>query len=279
MAEVGIFLVPGAEQHETTVAEAIAADEAGLDYVAVQDHPYQRRYLDTWTFLAYVAGRTERIGLVPDVLNLPLRLPAMIAKSAASLDLLSGGRMELGIGAGTFWEAVGAMGGPRRTPKQSVDALAEAIAILRAFWAGERSVTVEGEHYRVAGAKPGPPAAHPIGLWIGAYGPRMLRLTGRLGDGWLPSLGGHYLGPADVPPMQARIDEAARRAGRDPAEVKRVANVMALEGPPHGWADQLRRAAELGFEALMVGVPGDDPLGFIRRLGEDVAPQVRDEAA
>jgi alkanesulfonate monooxygenase SsuD/methylene tetrahydromethanopterin reductase-like flavin-dependent oxidoreductase (luciferase family) len=61
----------------------------------------------------------------------------------------------------------------------------------------------------------GPPPAHDIGLWIGAYGPRMLRLTGRLGDGWLPSLGGHYLKPDDIPPMQAAIDEAAEAAGRD----------------------------------------------------------------
>jgi alkanesulfonate monooxygenase SsuD/methylene tetrahydromethanopterin reductase-like flavin-dependent oxidoreductase (luciferase family) len=276
MTELGIFLVPGGEEHERTVAQAIAADEVGLDYVAVQDHPYQRRFLDTWTFLAYVAGRTERIRLVPDVLNLPLRLPTMIAKSAASLDLLSGGRVELGIGAGAFWEAVEAMGGPRRTPKESVDALEEAIAIIRSFWSGDRSVNVDGRHYRVSGAKPGPPAAHPIGLWIGAYGPRMQRLTGRLGDGWLPSLGGHYLSPEDVPPMQARIDEAAKRAGRDPAAIKRAANVMALEGGPDRWPDQLLRAAELGFETLLVGVPGDDPIGFIRRLGEDVAPNVRE---
>ena len=278
MPEIGIFLVPGAEDADATVAQAIAADAGGLDYVAVQDHPYQRRFLDTWTFLAYVAGRTERVRLVPDVLNLPLRLPSVIAKSAASLDLLSKGRVELGIGAGTFWEAVEAMGGPRRTPKESVDALEEAIAIVRAFWSGERSATVEGRHYRVAGAKPGPAPAHPIGLWIGAYGKRMQRLTGRLGDGWLPSLGGDYLSSEDVPPMQARIDDAARRAGRDPAEIKRVANVMALEGEPSGWADQLLRAAELGFEALMVGVPRDDPVGFVRRLGEEVAPRVRERA-
>jgi len=276
MTELGIFLVPGGEEHERTVAQAIAADEAGLDYVAVQDHPYQRRFLDTWTFLAYVAGRTERIRLVPDVLNLPLRLPTMIAKSAASLDLLSGGRVELGIGAGAFWDAVEAMGGPRRTPKESVDALEEAIAIIRSFWSGDRSVNVDGRHYRVSGAKPGPPAAHPIGLWIGAYGPRMQRLTGRLGDGWLPSLGGHYLSPEDVPPMQARIDEAAKRAGRSPEAIKRAANVMALEGGPDRWPDQLLRAAELGFETLLVGVPSDDPIGFIRRLGEDVAPNVRE---
>ena len=273
MPEIGIFLVPGAGDHQATVAQAIAADQAGLDYVAVQDHPYQRRFLDTWTLLAYLAAKTERIRLVPDVLNLPLRLPSVMAKSAASLDVLSQGRVELGIGAGAFWEAVEAFGGPRRTPKESVDALEEAIAIVRAFWSGESSVTVEGEHYRVAGAKPGPQPAHPISLWIGAYGPRMLRLTGRLADGWLPSLG--RLDAEEIGAMHARVDEAAERAGREPSAVKRVANTAALEGPPDGWADQLLRAAELGFETLIVPVPDDDPVAFIRRLGEDVVPAIR----
>jgi alkanesulfonate monooxygenase SsuD/methylene tetrahydromethanopterin reductase-like flavin-dependent oxidoreductase (luciferase family) len=272
--EIGIFLVPGAEDHHATVAQAIAADEAGLDYVAIQDHPYQRRFLDTWTLLAYLAAKTERIRLVPDVLNLPLRLPSVVAKSAASLDLLSDGRIDLGIGAGAFWEGVEAFGGPRRTPKESVDALEEAIAILRGFWSGEGSVTVEGEHYRVAGAKPGPQPAHPIGLWIGAYGPRMLRLTGRLADGWLPSLG--RLDADEIGAMHARVDEAATRAGRNPAAIKRITNTPALEGEPETWVDQLRAAAELGFETLIVPVPDDDPIGFIRRLGEDVAPAVYD---
>src|SRR5262249_3292268 len=114
------------------------------------------------------------------------------------------------------------------------------------------------------------------GLWIGAYGPRMLRVTGRLGDGWLPSLGGHYLKPGDVPPMQDAIDEAARKAGRDPSEIKRVVNVMALEGDPAGWTEELIRiAVELRFETLLIGVPDEAPLDFIRRLGEEIAPGVR----
>lgn len=75
--------------------------------------------------------------------------------------------------------------------------------------------------------------------------------------------------------MQSRIDEAARRAGRDPGSVKRLANVLALEGEPDGWADQLLRAGDLGFEALLVGVSDDDPVGFIRRLGEEIAPRIR----
>jgi alkanesulfonate monooxygenase SsuD/methylene tetrahydromethanopterin reductase-like flavin-dependent oxidoreductase (luciferase family) len=245
--------------------------------VGIQDHPYQWRYFDTWTLLAYLAGRTERVRLVPDVVNLPLRQPAVLAKSAASLDLLSGGRAELGIGAGAFWDAVEAMGGPRRTPKESVDALEEAIAILRAFWSGERSISFEGEHYRVKGAHPGPAPAHRIGIWVGAYGPRMLRLTGRLGDGWLPSLGGNYISPEDAPGMHAAVDEGARAAGRDPAEIERAVNVMALDGEPSGWADQLARiASELRFTTLLVGVGGDDPTSSVRRLGEEVAPRARE---
>ena len=217
--QLGIFAVPDATDPTSTVEQIVTADRSGLDVVGVQDHPYQWRFFDTWTLLPYVAARTERIRLVPDVTNLPLRQPAMLAKAAASLDVLSGGRVEVGLGAGAFWEGVEAMGGPRRAPKESVDALEEAIAILRAFWSGERTVSFDGEHYRIAGAHPGPAPAHRIGIWIGAYRPRMLRLTGRLGDGWVPSLGGRYLAAADALRMQDAIDEAARRAGRDPGEV------------------------------------------------------------
>jgi alkanesulfonate monooxygenase SsuD/methylene tetrahydromethanopterin reductase-like flavin-dependent oxidoreductase (luciferase family) len=275
--KLGIFAVPDATNADSTPAQIIEADRVGLDVVGVQDHPYQWRFFDTWTLLAFAAGRTERVRLVPDVLNLPLRLPTLIAKAAASLDVLSGGRVELGIGAGAFWDAVEAMGGPRRTPKESVDALEETVAILRRFWSGERSVRFEGEYYRVSGAHPGPPPRHRVGIWLGAYGPRMLRLTGRVADGWLPSLGGHYLTPEDVLERHAVIDEAARRAGRDPDEIERVVNVMALDGVPAGWADQLARVVrDLRFSTVLVGVPQDDPVGFVRRLGEDVAPRVRD---
>jgi len=271
--ELGVFVVPSAEDHEVTVAQAVTADEAGLDVVAIQDHPYQRRFLDTWTLLSFLAARTERAKLVPDVLNLPLRLPSVIGKSVASLDLLSGGRMELGIGAGAFWDGIEAMGGPRRTPKQSVDALEEAIEIIRPFLRGASSATLAGEHYRVTGAKPGPPPAHPVGIWVGAYGPRMLRLTGRLADGWLPSLAN--LDPERIAGMHRTVDEAAREAGRDPADVRRVLNVN-LDGEPASMAGQLARwATELGFETLLVRVPDEDPVGFVRRLGEEVAPDVR----
>ncbi len=272
MTKLGVFVVPDATDPEGTVEQIVAADRAGLDLAGVQDHPYQRRFFDTWTLLSYVAARTERITLLPDVINLPLRQPAVLAKSAASLDVLSGGRIELGLGAGAFWEAVEAMGGPRRTPGESVEALEEAMRIMRAFLDTEPSVRLDGKHYRAAGAKPGPPPAHRIGLWVGAYGPRMLRLTGRLGDGWLPSVGGSYLAAEDVPERQRTIDEAARRAGRDPGAIVRAANVG-----PGGSADSLDAdriadfAGRLRLDALLVSTPDEDPLGYIAALGETAA--------
>jgi alkanesulfonate monooxygenase SsuD/methylene tetrahydromethanopterin reductase-like flavin-dependent oxidoreductase (luciferase family) len=265
-ARVGIFAVPDATSPGSTLEQIRAADRAGLDLVGIQDHPYQRRFFDTWTLLSYAAAQTERVRLVTDVVNLPLRLPSMIAKSAASLDVLSGGRVELGVGAGAFWDGVAAMGGPRRSPGESVDALEEAIAILRGFWSGEASVTVDGAHYSVHGAKPGPAPAHRIGIWVGAYGPRML---------WLPSLGGKYMSPEAVPKRRAAVEEGAKEAGRDPAEIERATNVMALEREPGRWAEQLARiVTELGFSTMLLSVPDGDPIDFIRRLGEDVAPRL-----
>jgi alkanesulfonate monooxygenase SsuD/methylene tetrahydromethanopterin reductase-like flavin-dependent oxidoreductase (luciferase family) len=272
--KLGIFVVPDATDPASTLEQLDSAERSGLDLVGVQDHPYQRRFFDTWTLLSFVAARTERIALLTDVANLPLRPPPMLAKAAASLDLLSGGRVELGVGAGAFWDAVEAMGGPRRSPKESVDALVEAIEILREFWDARGPVHFDGEHYRVDGVKPGPPPAHPIRIWIGAYGPRMLHLTGRLADGWLPSLGGRYMSPDDVPGMQAAVDEGARAAGREPSAIERGVNAMALEGAPETWADQLARVHGLGFTTLLVGPPSDGAADFVRRLGEEVRPRL-----
>ncbi len=104
----GYFLIPNTDIPLLSIAQEV--ERLGLDYVAVQDHPYQRRFVDTWTLLSMIAATTSRIGLFPDVANLPLRPPAVMAKAAASIDLLSGGRFELGLGAGGFREAVEAYG-------------------------------------------------------------------------------------------------------------------------------------------------------------------------
>src|ERR671918_44469 len=121
----GYFLIPNAESPVLSLAQE--AERLGLDYVAVQDHPYQRRFVDTWVLLSMIAATTSRVGVFPDVACLPLRPPAVMAKAAASLDVLSGGRVELGLGAGGFWDAIAGYGGPRRTPGQALAALAEAV--------------------------------------------------------------------------------------------------------------------------------------------------------
>src|SRR3979490_1712223 len=188
--QFGCFLIPDATSPQRALELGILADELGFDLIGVQDHPYQRRFYDTWTLLTAIAMRTKRVTVFPDVANLPLRPPAVLAKAAASIDLLSGGRFELGLGAGGFWDAIKAMGGPVRTPGESVQALEEAIRVIRLMWSGERGIPFDGKFYQLAGVPSGPVPAHPIGIWLGAYKPRMLALVGRLGDAWGPPAGG-----------------------------------------------------------------------------------------
>jgi alkanesulfonate monooxygenase SsuD/methylene tetrahydromethanopterin reductase-like flavin-dependent oxidoreductase (luciferase family) len=280
----GIFPVPAAEDAARVVEQVVLADELGLDLVGIQDHPYQRRYLDTWTLLSYLGARTRRIRLFPDVASLPLRPPALLAKAAASLDVLTGGRVELGLGAGAFWDGIAAWGGPRRSPKASVDALEEAIVIMRRVLAGDRGIRFEGDHYGLAGAHAGPAPAHDMGIWVGAYGPRMLRLVGRLADGWVPSL--PRLALDEVPDRHRAIDDAARAAGRDPAAILRIANVNGaiadgevtdwLHGPVEHWVAELTRLVrDLRFDGLVLWHDHPDPLDQTRRFATEVVPAVR----
>jgi alkanesulfonate monooxygenase SsuD/methylene tetrahydromethanopterin reductase-like flavin-dependent oxidoreductase (luciferase family)/hemerythrin-like domain-containing protein len=280
--QFGLFLSPDATSVDQTLELAQLADVTGLDVVTIQDHPYQGRHLDAWTLLSVIAARTTAVRVAANVVNLPLRPPVVLAKSIASLDVLTGGRVELGLGAGAFWDAIAAAGGPRRTPKEAVDALVEAIRIIRGVWAldGQRSVTFEGDHYTVKGLHTGPAPAHDVEIWLGAVKPRMLRVTGRMADGWLPSLG--YVPPDALPAMNAVIDEAAERAGRGPVGVRRLYNVHGrfgagsgfLQGTPDQWAEQL---AELTLEVGMsTYILGTDSAEDVRRFAEEVAPAVRD---
>ncbi|MGH3132217.1 MAG: LLM class flavin-dependent oxidoreductase, partial [Gaiellaceae bacterium] len=197
--ELGVSLVPNRADIDLLRALARRADELGLDLVGIQDHPYQWRYLDTFSLIADLLARTDRIRFFPDVANLPLRGPAMLAKQATALDVLSGGRFELGLGSGAFWEAIEAMGGPVRSGREALQSLEDAIHVIRAFWSGERTIAHEGRHYSVRGVHPGEPPPHAIGIWLGVGKPRALALTGRLADGWVPSLS--WATPELVPDM------------------------------------------------------------------------------
>jgi alkanesulfonate monooxygenase SsuD/methylene tetrahydromethanopterin reductase-like flavin-dependent oxidoreductase (luciferase family) len=278
----GHFLIPNAA--DPLLATAQQVERLGLDYVGVQDHPYQRRFVDTWTLLSMIAATTSRLRVFPDVACLPLRPPAVLAKAAASLDGLSGGRLELGLGAGSFWDAIAGYGGPRREPGEALAALDEAIQVIRLIWSGERGLRFDGRHYRLGGVHSGPLPAHPIGIWLGVYGPRALRLAGRVADGWVPSLGERLQPLLD---MAARLDAAAAEAGRDPAEIRRVLNVRGaitdgasegpLRGPADRWVEELTAlVVEHGFDTFIFWTERPDELP---RLAEEVVPAVRDQVA
>ena len=283
--QFGVFITPTAQPPHHAVDLAVVADRAGLDLATFQDHPYQPSFHDAWTLISYAASKTERIHLSGNVHNLPLRQPAVLARSAASLDILSGGRIEMGLGAGSFWDAIEAMGGRRLDPGQSIKALEEAIEIMRQIWdtSTRGGVRVDGEFYQAKGAKRGPAPVHDIGIWIGAYKPRILRMTGRAADGWLPSLAYLQNGPADLAEMNKHIDDGAEAAGRDPSAIRRMLNIGGqfspqgrglLVGPPRQWAEQI---AEI---AMTYGISGfilaaDDPYTIETYAGE-VAPAARE---
>jgi len=273
----GYFLIPNADTHLLSVAQEV--EQLGLDYVAVQDHPYQRRFVDTWTLLSMIAAVTSQIGLFPDVANLPLRLPAVLAKAAASIDVLSGGRFELGLGAGGFWDAIEAYGGPRRTPGDALAALEEAIEVIRKVWSGERNLRFEGQHYQLRGAQSGPVPTHPIGIWLGVTGPHALKLAGKVADGWVPSFRGDLTKIAE---MTKRLDDAAAEAGRDPASIRRILNVNGvitdgasngmLQGPVNQWAEELTNLAVIyNFDTFIFWGEGE---GQLQRFAEEVVPAV-----
>jgi alkanesulfonate monooxygenase SsuD/methylene tetrahydromethanopterin reductase-like flavin-dependent oxidoreductase (luciferase family) len=223
------------------------ADHSDLDLVGIQDHPYNFGFLDTMSLITALAMRTSRVHLFPNVANLPLRPPAMLAKQAASIDVLSGGRFELGLGAGGFVDHVVGMGGPRRSVAQGRAGLSEAIDIIKAMWAGQ-GFSFTGDHYAAPAVRPGPPPKHDIGLWLGVTGPKSVRLVGAKADGW--SISAPYAPPSQVDKLHPIIDEAAHEAGRDPDRIVRLYNVMGLitdvdtdafNGPVERWVDTLTR--------------------------------------
>lgn len=145
---------------------------------------------------------------------------------------------------------------------------------------------MRGKHYDVHGAKRGPAPAHPVGIWAGAYKPRMLRLVGRAADGWLPSMQFLQNGLAELAPMNRHIDESALAAGRAPSDVRRFLNIAGrfapqsrgfLRGPPSQWIDELTEVA------LTYGTSGfilaSDDTTVTQTFAEEVAPAVKARVA
>lgn len=267
------------------VAEAREAERFGFDYVSASDHLNgPTPTYEPWTLLTAVTASTTRIRVLTRVLAVPYRHPAVLAKMAETLDRLSGGRLILGLGGGYFDDEFRAFGLPVPTNRDKVDGVAEAIDIARAVWS-EPTATVEGRLYRVAAAAVDPKPSDHIPIWTGMYKPRGLALTGRLADGWIPSL--NFAPPTAVAGLWEQVRAAAREAGRDPSAITAAYNMVVrvgeeqpgqvtmLAGPAESIVEQLLGFTKLGFTSFNLVPTGADRLEQIDRLGRDVLPDLR----
>ncbi len=267
------------------LADARHAEALGFDMVMISDHLVGRRpTLETWTLLTWLAAGTSRIGLGTNVLGLPYRNPAVTAKMAETLDRLSGGRLVLGLGAGGTDAEFRAFGLPVRPPREKIDAFEEALEIVRRLWT-EPSVTFEGRHYAIREASIDPRPEGQIPLWLGTYGPRALRITGRVADGWIPSF--PYAPPERWRGMRDAVRHAAEEAGREPSDIEFAYNVgVRLDGSSAARRPIVTGSAEevaktlAGFVRDGVTFINLWPVGDAReqaeRLAREVIPAVRD---
>jgi alkanesulfonate monooxygenase SsuD/methylene tetrahydromethanopterin reductase-like flavin-dependent oxidoreductase (luciferase family) len=249
----GANIDPTVSDPQEPFRRARIADENGLDLITIQDHVYNRNHLETWTLLSALASVTSHVRLGTNVLTTPLRPPAVLAKMAATLDAISGGRVELGIGAGAFEAGIAAFGGETGSSSDRFQAFKESLEIIKGLLESEgRSFSYAGEHYQVKGARFGPVPAHPIRIWTGAVGPSMLKLTGRLAGGLLIS--NSYVPVNKLDWVNNLLDEGAAEAGRPPHEIRRGYNLMGVleldekhferkeeqvHGPVQRWVDEI----------------------------------------
>jgi alkanesulfonate monooxygenase SsuD/methylene tetrahydromethanopterin reductase-like flavin-dependent oxidoreductase (luciferase family) len=282
----GVDVPASAAAGSDPVGLAREAERLGYDFVSTADHPCgPDPSYETATMLTWIAARTSRIRVASRVMAVPFRRPAMVAKLAASLDLLSGGRFILGLGAGYVDEEIAALGGPALSPAEKIDGLAEALQIIRGAWT-QSGYTQHGRQYSVRELDMEPKPRRPVPIWLGSFGPRALAVTGRLADGWIPSLG--YRPAGEIPAMRRRIDTAAEAAGRDPAHIRSILNVGIRVDPaaapqPHtvtGSAAQVASQLDdlrhrFGFTGFNFMAGGPDRVASMQQVAEEVIPQLR----
>ncbi len=261
----------GIEDVQALVGLAERAEELGLDSVWTHDHVFNvghvfdriggRPYYEPLTLLSFVAARTRRIRLGTSVLVLPYHNPVRLAKTAATLDVLSGGRLILGVGVGAIENEMEAMGTPFKERGAFTD---EAIALMRTLWR-EEDPRFDGKYSRFAGMKFSPkPLQKPIPIVIGGVSRAAIRRAARVGDGWQP-LG---LSPDALGQGMAALREEAQAAGRDVAKIP-VSIAMsitastprrsALGTEPAEIVRNAKAFARLGVETLIVSANTSDP--------------------
>jgi alkanesulfonate monooxygenase SsuD/methylene tetrahydromethanopterin reductase-like flavin-dependent oxidoreductase (luciferase family) len=277
---------PGADP----AAAAQTAEALGFDFISASDHPCGASAShETWTMLSWIAARTSRIRVATRVLGVPYRPPAMVAKMAETLDRLSDGRLILGLGGGASDEEFRAFGLTVPSPRDKVDGLEEAVRIVRGLWSQPRfSFTGRLYHTNAAALEPKP--GHHIPIWLGTFGDRALAVTGRVADGWIPSLG--LAPPARIPAMRDRIIAAARAVARDPDTITCGYNIEVrigrdrdahpgdadLTGSASAVTDRLVSFVRLGFTAFNLKPYGPGRAEQVERLAREVIPAVRSAA-
>jgi alkanesulfonate monooxygenase SsuD/methylene tetrahydromethanopterin reductase-like flavin-dependent oxidoreductase (luciferase family) len=272
------------------------ADRDGLDHFSLSDHPYIGTRLDAYAAIGFVLGRTQHIAGLANVTNVPTRPAPMLARTVTSLSALSGGRVVLGMGAGGLWDRISAMGVPKLSPGDAVDAFEEAIVVVKLLSGGGAPVTYRGRHYQVDGIEPAPVAAPP--LWAGSVGPKSLAATGRVADGWIP---GHAADWVSERYRTSRpvIDEAAASVGRDPGAVGTFFNLPGritdralpstrddagrwIGGSVDQWVDELAGAVlEHGASGFTLFSPegGTQDIVSLGRWAAEIVPAVREVIA
>jgi alkanesulfonate monooxygenase SsuD/methylene tetrahydromethanopterin reductase-like flavin-dependent oxidoreductase (luciferase family) len=281
----GVDVPPAVAAGRDPVREALRAEELGYDFVSTSDHPCGTApTYETWTMLTWIAARTSRIGIATRVLGVPYRSPAMVAKMAETLDRLSGGRLILGLGGGYSDDEFRAFGLPVPTPREKVDGMVDAIEITRGLWS-TGSFTYRGTRYHTDTADIAPKAERLVPIWLGTYGNRALAATGRLADGWIPSLGSAP--PDQVPVLRDRLRAASAAAGRAPDAVRCVYNLgvriddrarptdSLVAGSAEAVAERLIEFRALGFSGFNFQPSGPDRDEQVERLAAEVVPLVR----
>jgi alkanesulfonate monooxygenase SsuD/methylene tetrahydromethanopterin reductase-like flavin-dependent oxidoreductase (luciferase family) len=282
--QFGLSISASAATDADPIGLAQRAEELGLDFVAASDHPGgSEASYETWTLLTWIAAATTEIGIATKVLCGPLRLPALTAKMAETLQRLSHGRLVLGLGAGFSDDEMLSFGLHRLSPGDKIDGLEESVQIIRALWS-QPSVTFSGRIHHADQAEIEPKPDRPIPIWLGAFGDRALDLTGRLADGWIPSYG--FAPPDVVTGMRNAVLGAADRAGRDPADITCAYNMelhvgadlqnpKIVSGTSEQVIDQLVKITDLGFTAMSFALVGPDEHHQLEALARDVIPAVR----
>lgn len=257
----------------------------GFDSLWQADH-YQRPsvpdlpFLEGWTLLAAMATKTERVRIGVLVTSNTFRHPALVAKQAVTVDHISGGRLELGMGTGWWEPEHRAYGVEFPEPKELVDRFAEAIALIDALLRDDPA-TYDGQHYHLRDAQFRPrPINGTIPLTMGAHGPRMLRLAARYADRW------NSHGTADeLRERNTRLDEACAALGRDPREITRSLYGWTLKLGLDPWssldafAEMVGCYREAGISEFLVEAPHERQFATTERIARELIPKLRAEAS